>query len=251
MDDPRAEPVDDTLERLFGSGSWIQRLIDIHPALAEGLRRLAELATADGALPASTKLLFAGAIAAVKGEPQIAEAALSAAFAAGATRSQAEGAAAAVLVSRGLPAFMALSTLIEASARSPDAPGRDDVDVATVAEILSYVEEIYGDVPERVRLMVDELPNAIEGFHLLRSAGLRGAGLDAKATELLLVALNSALLESEFVKSHARDARDEGASETELAEAVATAIPFGGMAAWHAGATAITESRSLGSRRRD
>lgn len=97
--------------------------------------------------------------------------------------------------------------------------------------------------------MMDELPGALEAFHTLRSSATRGAGLTPKHTELLLVSLNSALHEPAFAESHARDARDEGASETELAEAVAAAVPLGGMAAWSAGASAIEASRAKGSRR--
>jgi alkylhydroperoxidase/carboxymuconolactone decarboxylase family protein YurZ len=244
-------PLAARLERAFGRQPWIGDLLHTHPRAAEGLSRLVDVATGEGALGSGVKLLYMAAIAAARGDANLTAILLRGAFDAGISRQKAHGAAAALMVSRGASALATLVAAIHEVAGAPQdaAAIATAVPAASEQEVLDYVRSTYGTIPPRIQLMADELPGALEGFYLVRSGALRGGGLSAKETELLLVALNSALLEPEFVDSHARDARDEGASETELAEAVATAIPLGGMAAWHAGATGIETSRAAGSRR--
>ncbi len=233
---------------IFGSQPWIDELVRSHPGVAEGLGRLTAVAALDGAIPGRIKLLYMAAIATAQRDTGLARVLLGGAVEGGLTAAEARGAAAALLVSRGVPVLSAfLGVVTEVTGPATAGPGEDAADEETSAT--EYVESVYGAVPERIRIMGEHLPEALDGFHRLRSTGLRGAGLEAKWTELLLVALNAALLEPGFVASHASDARDEGASEAELAEAAAVAIPLAGMAAWHAGATGIAESRRRGSRR--
>ncbi len=91
--------------------------------------------------------------------------------------------------------------------------------------------------------MLGELSHGKKVHIFAGGSGLCDTGLSSLHTELLLVAINSSLYEPEFVTAHASAARKEGASDTELAEAVATAVPFGGLAAWRPGAAGIAASR--------
>ena len=241
--DPGNDP--QRLSESLGSPQWLSHLIDTHPATAEGLARLVDAATTPGALAASTKWLFMSAVASAKAQPDLVERCLHRAAAEGTTRDEAEGAALTLLVSRGIPPFRLMADHIEKAFEDEATVGRPITQEAIdVDEVRRYAASVYGNVPERIELMAGELPRAMEGFLLLRRGGLRGTGLSAMDTELLLVAINSALYEEEFVTQHAAAARREGATDTELAEAVATAVPFGGLAAWRPGAAGIIASRS-------
>ena len=229
----------------LGAQDWLTHLIDTHPATAEGLARLMDAATAPGAIAASTKWLFMFAVACAKAQPDLAERCLNRAAHEGTTRDEAEGAALTVLVSRGIPPFRLMAEQIAGSFEDASTAGQPVPQEPIEADdVRRYATSVYGMVPARIELMAEELPEAAEGFLLLRRGGLRETGLSAMDTELLLVALNSALYEEEFVTQHAAAARREGATDTELAEAVATAIPFGGLAAWRPGAAGIVESRA-------
>ena len=234
----------DRLQTWLGSPDWLEGLVAAHPVAAEGLARLTDAATGDGSLPASVKWLYMAAIGSVKLEDDLSSACLEQAFASGLSRDQADGAALTLLVSRGIPPYRRFITTADqlvprhgAGTSEPPA-GRIDVD-----EAKAYAASVYGRVPDRIRLMADEIPRALEGHLMLRRSGLRDTGLSPLHTELLLVAINSSLQEPEFVAAHAAAARKEGASDTELAEAAATSVPFGGLAAWHAGAAGIAASR--------
>lgn len=234
----------DRLQTWLGSPDWLDSLVTAHPVAAEGLARLTDAATGDGSLPASVKWLYMAAIASVKQEDDLSSACIEQAFASGLSRDQADGAALTLLVSRGIPPYRRFVAAADrmvprrgAGTSDPQA-GRVSVD-----EAKAYAASVYGTVPDRIRLMADEVPRALEGYLLLRRSGLRGTGLSPLHTELLLVAVNSSLYEPEFVAAHAAAARKEGASDAELAEAVATAVPFGGLAAWRPGAAGIAASR--------
>ena len=237
----------DRLQTWLGSPDWLEGLVTAHPVAAEGLARLTDAATGDGSLPASVKWLFMAAIGCVKQEDDLTSACLEQAFASGLSRDQADGAALTLLVSRGIPPYRrfiaAADQLVPRRGGETNEPPAGTVDVD---EAKAYAASVYGTVPDRIRLMADEVPRALEGHLLLRRSGLRDTGLSPLHTELLLVAINSSLQEPDFVAAHAAAARKEGASDTELAEAAVTAVPFGGLAAWHAGAAGIAASRGRG-----
>ena len=234
----------DRLQTWLGSPDWLEGLVSAHPVAAEGLARLTEAATDDGSLPASVKWLYMAVIGSVKQEDDLSFACLEQAFASGLSRDQADGAALTLLASRGIPPYRRFIAVADQLVpRRGAEPSEPTVGRVSVDEAKAYAASVYGTVPDRIRLMADEVPRALEGYLLLRRSGLRDTGLSPLHTELLLVAINSSLYEPEFVAAHAAAAREEGASDTELAEAVATAVPFGGLAAWRPGAAGIAASR--------
>ncbi|MDP7068558.1 MAG: carboxymuconolactone decarboxylase family protein [Acidimicrobiales bacterium] len=216
------------------------------PVAAGGMDRLIKIALADGALPCSTKLLFLAGIAATRLEPKLTNEFLASALRHGLEPQAAMGAAATLLVSRGIPPCgILLDGLHEClDAQAPTDQIEPDPVRSSPGEALNYAELAYGLVPPHIEFMASELPEALEGFHLLRSGGLRRASFSPMLTELFLVAVNTALMQPEFVERHSREARMEGASEKELAEAALTAVPLAGLAAWRRGAEGILASRS-------
>ena len=221
-------------------------LTNCAPVAADGMGRFTEIALADGALPGSIKLLFLAGIAATKLDSELTNEFLASALRRGLEPQTAAGAAATLLVSRGIPPCkMLLDALHESlNAQAPLDQVEPDPALSSPDEALNYAEMTYGLVPPHIELMASELPEALEAFHLLRLGGLRRSSLNPMLTELLLVAVNSALIEPEYVERHSREARMQGASEKELAEAALTAIPLAGLAAWRRGAEGILASRS-------
>ncbi len=241
---PKSTSDADRLRAWLGSPAWLESLLRDQPTAAEGLARLTDAATRGGALAASIKWLCMGAVAAAKLQPDLIPPCLRNGFEAGLTREEADGAALTLLASRGIPPYRLFVTSVDTLVPRSDSRGAEVPDGPIDPEdIKAYAASVHGEVPARVQLMADELPRALEGYLLLRRAGLRQTGLSAMHTELLLVAINSSLYEADFVATHADAARREGATDTELAEAVATSIPFGGLAAWRPGAAGIAASR--------
>lgn len=243
---PTPEFDTEALRSLLGRPEWLDVLVADHPEATDGLARFTDAATSDGTLPGSVKWLYMAAVAAAKNEVDLALLSLREAFSAGLTREQADGAALTLLVSRGIPPCRILIEAADQVVPRPAVgplPTADPVGDVGLEEARAYATEVHGEVPDRVQLMADELPKALEGYLLLRRSGLRETGLSPLHTELLLVAINSSLYEPGYVAQHAAAARKEGATDAELAEAVATAVPFGGLAAWLPGAAGIAASR--------
>ena len=234
----------DRLRTWLGSPPWLEALIEDQPVAGEGIARLIDAATDEGELAARIKWLYMGAVAAVKLQDDLLSICLAAAFESGLTREEADGAALTLLVSRGIPPYrMFVGSLDSLQPRSESPTQSGPENPIDPEEVKAYAASVHGEMLDRVQLMADELPRALDGYFLLRKAGLGNAGLSHMHTELLLVSINSALYEEEFVTSHAAAARREGATEAALAEAVATAIPFSGLAAWRPGAAGIAASR--------
>src|SRR3546814_12289529 len=76
-------------------------------------------------------------------------------------------------------------------------------------------------------------PEAADAYYLMRRGSIDANPLSAKYGELLLLAILAAGY-SPMAATHVRGARNAGASDEEIAEAVLCAIPSAGIAAWMA-----------------
>jgi alkylhydroperoxidase/carboxymuconolactone decarboxylase family protein YurZ len=228
-----------------GDRGWVDELYGVAPKFAEGLARVGDVVHTNGALPAWTKALFVAAIGAVKLNPPITERYLGRALDGGLTPAQARGAAITILISRGLPAYGVFTEALRD--KIPPAPARDPLfDEAKIDEMLDYLRSVFGQVPPTAQLLADESIRAFEGYVLMRQASLNENELESLWGELMLVAINSAEYEPEFVAVHARGARVAGATEAQLVEAAVCAILIAGMAAWLPGGQGIAMSREVG-----
>jgi alkylhydroperoxidase/carboxymuconolactone decarboxylase family protein YurZ len=236
-----AGPVDEPASPALASGE----LAAISPKFAEGYARVRDVTDHDGACPAWAKALYMAAAAAVKGHGAALGRELGRARSLGLSLAHAEGAALAVMISRGESVYAAfaasLRSVYGASARSV-APTRPELPVSR-ASALDYFQRYFGFVPGYVELMADEAPRALEGYVLMREWSLGENALPAKHVELMLCAMNAADFAPRFVSVHANGARRAGASEAEIVEAVLCAIPIAGVATWLPGADAILEGR--------
>jgi len=212
---------------------------------AEGFARVRDVTDRDGACPAWAKALYIAAAAAVKKQPEVLAREIARAKQLGLALRDAEGAALAVMISRGESAYAAFSAAVRACYGAEPRSGaleRPDFPV-TRDSALAYFQGYFGFVPSYVTLMADEAPRALEGYVLMREWSLAENVLAAKHVELLLCCVNAAEFSSRFVNVHANGARRAGASEAEIVEAVLCAIPIAGVASWLPGADGILEGR--------
>ena len=213
---------------------------------AEGFARVRDVTDRDGACPAWAKALYMAAAAAVKRQPEVLERELARAHALGLAQEHAQGAALAVMISRGESVYGAFAAALRRcyGASAGGAPPERPQLAVTRESALDYFRGYFGVVPSYVELMANEAPRALEGYVLMREWSLGENALPAKHVELMLCAMNAADFAPRFVNVHANGARRAGASEAEIVEAVLCAIPISGVASWLPGADGILEGRN-------
>ena len=213
---------------------------------AEGYARIREVTDRDGACPAWAKALYMASAAAVKGQRELLAGELARAQALGLARGDAEGAALAVLISRGEGAYAAFAAALRSAygaagtASSAGAQERPRFEVDREAA-LAYFRGALGSVPPYVTLLAELSPRALEGYVLMREWSLGENRLAARHVELMLCTINAAEYAPRFVALHAASARRAGASQAEIVEALLCAIPVAGMVAWLSAAEAIVD----------
>jgi alkylhydroperoxidase/carboxymuconolactone decarboxylase family protein YurZ len=240
------------VEDLLPGSAWLSRLDESTPKFVEGFARVTDVITADGALPSALKLLFAGAICAVKRDAALVDHFLAAAAKAGIPREHAEGASVGLLISRGVTPH---ELFVAGMDRAYDPVASDTADHtatdhtaafdADVPGAYGYFQRYFGFVPDYVELLGECAGRGLEGYFLMRESALGETPLPPRDMELLLCAVNAAEYQARFVAIHSRGARRAGASEEQLVEAALTAMPFAGVASWLPAAQGIIESRDV------
>ena len=231
------------------SGSAVLRsgeIAAVSAKFAEGFARVREVTDTDGALPAWAKAMYIACAAAVRGQDDLLGREMERARDLGLSVSDARGAALSVMISRGEGVYRTFSAAIDAAFGVKIAPSDDEIPDFPLDRqaALDYFTSYFGWVPDYIELMADEAPRALEGYVLMRQWALAENLLDAKHVELLLCTVNAAEFSSRFVNVHATGARNAGATEAELVEAVLCAIPVSGVASWLPGADGIMEGRT-------
>jgi alkylhydroperoxidase/carboxymuconolactone decarboxylase family protein YurZ len=202
---------------------------------------MAEFLESETALTISEKSLFAGAISATKGRASDTTAWLKKALGAGLAPAAAQHAANLMLLSRGLEVSRLMiesipeSKEIAVEIEAAPTPSRD--------EIFDYFTTVFGSLPARVSLLGEHVPAALVYYHLLRRSGLETGSLKPRISELMLVAVNAAEYQRDYIRIHAEGALKKGATEAQLVEACVCAIPFAGVAAWFPASEAILSLR--------
>jgi alkylhydroperoxidase/carboxymuconolactone decarboxylase family protein YurZ len=231
-------------EDLFGAPA---ALLAASPATAAALRGLAHVVDDDGELPRWFKHLLVACVAALKRRDDETRRWVRSAIDAGASAEAVMAVAVDATLSRGVHvAGDLIDALAATGATPPVEPSSGQLAIDTApdeAAIRSYFTEVFGAVPDRVALLMDHCFPAMAAYHLMRQAGLEDSVLPAHHLELVLVVLNAAEYQPLFVEVHARGARQKGASEAELVEACACAIPIAGVAAWLPASQGILASR--------
>jgi alkylhydroperoxidase/carboxymuconolactone decarboxylase family protein YurZ len=212
---------------------------------AEGFARIRDVTDNDGACPAWAKALYMACAAAVRGQLALMDREVRRSRDLGLALDDARGAALAVLISRGEGVYATFSAAVDSTyGEKVGRPGGEAPEFELDRQgCLDYFADYFGAVPDYVELMADEAPRALEGYVLMRQWSLAENLLEAKHVELLLCTVNAAEFSSRFVNVHANGARNAGASEAEIVEAVVCAIPVAGVASWLPGADGIMMGR--------
>ena len=209
---------------------------------AEGYARIREVTDSDSACSAMNKAMFMACAAAARNNVNLLGQEIARARELGLRVSDAQGAALALLISRGEGVYGTFIAAVNLAYQTEIAPSHNkipDYEINT-QEALDYFSGYFGHVPPYIELMAKEAPRALEGYVLMREWALSENTLESKIVELLLCTVNAAEF-STTVKLHAAAARKAGASEGEIVESVVCAIPASGLTAWVLGATGITE----------
>ncbi|MCY3891314.1 MAG: hypothetical protein OXG50_15640 [bacterium] len=220
-------------------------LAAISPKFAEGYARIRDVTDRDGACPAWAKALYMACAAAVRCQPEMTLREMTRSRELGLSLSDARGASLAVLISRGEATYNAFARAIDQAFDIAADQSTEPIPDFTLDRqaALDYFKSYFGFVPDYIEVMADNAPRALEGYVLMRQWSLAENMLDAKHVELLLCTINAAEFSSRFVNIHANGARNAGASEAEITEAVVCAIPISGVASWLPGADGIMEGR--------
>ena len=218
----------------------------ISATFADGYARIREVIDTDGACPAADKALYVAAAAAARGHAELTIAELGRARERGLPVADAEGAALAVLISRGEGAYARFRSALAPLVADDDRPVSDPEPAFEVDRevALDHFRSYFGEVPSYIELMADTAPRALEGYTLMRRWSLAENPLAPKRVELLFCAINAADFGARFVAIHAAGARRAGATPTEIVEAALCAIPVSGLATWIPAADAIQEGLS-------
>lgn len=220
-------------------------LAAISPKFAEGYARIRDVTDRDGACAAWAKAMYMACAASVRGQPELALRELIRSRELGLTLGDARGASLAVLISRGEATYNAFARAIDQAFDIAADQSTEPIPDFTLDRqaALDYFQSYFGFVPDYIEVMADNAPRALEGYVLMRQWSLAENTLDAKHVELLLCTINAAEFSSRFVNIHCNGARNAGATEAEITEAVVCAIPISGVASWLPGADGIMEGR--------
>ena len=118
-----------------------------------------------------------------------------------------------------------------------------------VADALTFFKQVYGEVPEWVRTMHEQRPEALNDYLTLRHTVMEQGALSRKEKEWILVGVNAARRYERSMLYHTRGALDAGSTVSELAEILLPCILSRGIPAWLEGYKALVYSEQYLGRR--
>ncbi|HEX5536474.1 MAG TPA: carboxymuconolactone decarboxylase family protein [Sphingobium sp.] len=204
------------------------------PYTLAGYEKFRSVIESDGALPARLKALFAAVAAVDRRHLALARRELARGVALGLTPKEATAGLIVLTSLRGEAAAIDFATLIEESFDDPSAPSPQALPEVAEGEAESNFRAYWeGSIPAPLVQLIRLVPEAADAYYLMRRGSIDANPLSPKHGELLLLAILAAGY-SPMAATHVRGARNAGASDEEIAEAVLCAVPSAGIAAWMA-----------------
>jgi len=204
------------------------------PYTLAGYEKFRSVIESDGALPARLKALFATVAAVDRRHLALARRELARGVALGLTPKEATAGLIVLTSLRGEAAAIDFATLIEESFDDLAAPSPQALPEAAEGEAESNFRAYWeGSIPAPLVQLIRLVPEAADAYYLMRRGSIDANPLSPKHGELLLLAILAAGY-SPMAATHVRGARNAGASDEEIAEAVLCAVPSAGIAAWMA-----------------
>ncbi|EPR16941.1 carboxymuconolactone decarboxylase [Sphingobium indicum IP26] len=188
----------------------------------------------DGAVPARLKALFAAVAAVDRRHLSLARRELERGVTLGLTSKEATAGLIVLSSLRGEAAALDFAQIIKESFGDAQAPDPQPLPKAAEGEAEANFRAYWaGNIPAPLGALMRLAPEAADAYYLMRRGSIDANPLSAKYGELLLLAILAAGY-SPMAATHVRGARNAGASDEEIAEAVLCAIPSAGIAAWMA-----------------
>jgi 4-carboxymuconolactone decarboxylase len=220
---------------MSANGDFAEQVAGIAPEVAAGYAQVRGTIERDGALPASFKALVCAVCASVLGQRELAERELARGRALGLADREIGIAGVALLLSRGEVQTQRFIDL--AGGLEPASAPRPSSALGAEAYFLDYLG--VDALPARMAIMQRYVPDVFAGYQRMHHGVLAADPAATKSSEMLLVGLNAAELQTRFIAIHAATARKAGATDQQLVESVVCAIPATGIAAWAAGAEGL------------
>lgn len=217
------------------AANFPEQVAGIAPEVAAGYAQVRASIEADGALPAAFKALVCAVCASVLGHVELAARELARGRAIGLSEREIGIAGVALLLGRGeaqTQRFVDLAGGLE-HAQTP----RPRSELEAEAYFLHYLG--VDALPARMAIMQRYVPQVFAGYQRMHHGVLAADPSATRWSEMLLVGVNAAQLQTGFISIHAATARKAGATDEQLVEAVVCAIPAAGIAAWAAGAEGL------------
>ena len=188
----------------------------------------------DGAVPARLKALFAAVAAVDRRHLSLARRELERGASLGLTSKEATAGLIVLSSLRGEAAALDFAQIIEESFCDMQAPDPQPLPTAAEGEAEANFRAYWaGSIPAPLGALMRLVPEAADAYYLMRRGSIDANPLSAKYGELLLLSILAAGY-SPMAATHVRGARNAGASDEEIAEAVLCAVPSAGIAAWMA-----------------
>lgn len=203
------------------------------PFTLAGFSAFRSVIDSDGALPARLKALFAGVAAVDRRHLDLARREIERGVALGLTPIEATAGLIVLTSLRGEAAAADFADIVGACFEDIQAPDPKALPIAEPGEAEANFLAYFGTIPAPLQQLLRLSPGAADAYYLMRRGSIDANPLSPKHGELLLLAILAAGY-SPMAATHVRGARNAGASDEEIAEAILCAVPSAGIAAWMA-----------------
>lgn len=203
------------------------------PYTLAGFAAFRSVIDSDGAVSAKLKALFAAVAAVDCHHLDLARREMERGVALGLTPREATAGLIVLTSLRGEAAAVDFAAILTDCFDDLQAPEPGPLPVAEEGEAVANFTAYFGSIPAPLQQLLRLNPKAADAYYLMRRGSIDANPLSPKHGELLLLAILAAGY-SPMAATHVRGARNAGASDEEIAEAVLCAVPAAGIAAWMA-----------------
>ena len=203
------------------------------PYTLAGFAAFRSVIDTDGAVPARLKALFVAVAAIDRRHLSLARREIDRGVSLGLTPLEATAGLIVLTSLRGEAAATDFADVLDAAFSDLQAPEPQDLPTAKAGEAEANFTAYFGTIPTPLKQLLRLSPEAADAYYLMRRGSIDANPLSPKHGELLLLAILAAGY-SPMAATHVRGARNAGASDEEIAEAVLCAVPAAGVAAWMA-----------------
>ncbi|MDF0487482.1 carboxymuconolactone decarboxylase family protein [Sphingomonas sp. H39-1-10] len=203
------------------------------PYTLAGFAAFRSVIDTDGAVPARLKALFVAVAAIDRRHLGLARREIARGVMLGLTPLEATAGLIVLTSLRGEAAAMDFADILDTAFEDVQAPAPAELPTAAAGEAEANFTAYFGTIPPPLQQLLRLSPKAADAYYLMRRGSIDANPLSPKHGELLLLAILAAGY-SPMAATHVRGARNAGASDEEIAEAVLCAVPAAGVAAWMA-----------------